>query len=76
MIGGNNHMPEIIPTGEQQQLAKLIDVRIQEKFDTLANWEKNNPVLLRGEMGFAALDINNDMSVGNIRVKIGDGKHT
>lgn len=69
-------MPEINPTGEQQQLAKLIDVRIQEKFDTLANWEKNNPVLLRGEMGFAALDINNEMKVGNIRVKIGDGTHT
>lgn len=68
-------MPEATnPTGEQ--LAKLIDVRIQEKFDTLANWEKNNPVLLRGEMGFAALDINNGMDVGNIRVKIGDGKHT
>ena len=68
-------MPVTGPTGEQQQLAKLIDVRIQEKFDTLANWEKNNPVLLRGEMGFAALNINNGMNVGNIRVKIGDGIH-
>ena len=67
-------MPATGPTGEQQ-LAKLIDVRIQEKFDTLANWEKNNPVLLRGEMGFAALNIDNGMDVGNIRVKIGDGKH-
>ena len=70
-------MPTTGPTGEQQQqLAKLIDVRIQEKFDTLANWEKNNPILLRGEMGFAALDIDNGMDVGNIRVKIGDGTHT
>jgi hypothetical protein len=65
-----------MPETEETKRAKLIDVRIQEKFDTLDNWSKNNPVLLRGEMGFAALDINNGMNVGNIRVKIGDGTHT
>lgn len=42
-------------------------VRIQTKRDTASNWEKNNPVLLSGEMIIV------DTNAGDTRFKIGDG---
>lgn len=44
--------------------------RIQNKRDTASNWEKNNPVLLAGELIIV------DTNAGNVRFKIGDGTKT
>lgn len=46
---------------------KNIDARIKNKRDTAANWEKNNPVLLNGEIIIV------DTSSGEVRTKTGDG---
>lgn len=46
---------------------KRLVTRICNKSDTSANWESNNPVLLKGELGVAT-DLN--------KVKIGDGTKT
>lgn len=46
---------------------KEIYTRIKCKCDTTANWEHNNPVLLKGEVAIC-----ND-SYGAIQLKIGDG---
>lgn len=43
------------------------DVRIQNKRDTEANWEANNPILLNGELIIV------DTADGRTRTKIGDG---
>lgn len=49
---------------------KKMNGRVQNKRDTAANWTKNNPILLDGEM---ALVVTN---AGEVRRKIGDGvKH-
>ena len=45
-------------------MAKLLNSRIQQKYDTSSNWTTNNPVLLKGEMG-----IESDTR----KIKIGDG---
>ena len=44
--------------------------RIQNKRDTSANWTKNNPVILNGEIILV------DTAEGELRVKIGDGTKT
>ena len=44
--------------------------RIQNKRDTSANWEMNDPVLLDGELIIV------DTSTGDTRFKIGDGTKT
>ena len=49
---------------------KNIDARIKNKRDTSANWEKNNPVLLNGEV------IIIDTAAGEVRYKTGDGIKT
>lgn len=41
--------------------------RIQQRRDTAANWAKNNPILLEGELGFVTDNPN--------QYKIGDGEH-
>ncbi len=46
---------------------KNIDARIKNKRDTATNWEKNNPVLLNGEIIIV------DTSSGEVRTKTGDG---
>lgn len=48
-------------------MSKKLNVRVQNKRDTVTNWETNNPILLKGEMAIVqALN-------GNIKVKVGDG---
>lgn len=48
-------------------MSKKLNVRVQNKRDTVTNWEANNPILLKGEMAIVqALN-------GNIKVKVGDG---
>lgn len=34
---------------------KIINTRIQLKYDTLANWENSNPVLKAGEVAIVAI---------------------
>ena len=48
-------------------MSKKLNVRVQNKRDTVTNWETNNPILLKGEMAIVqALN-------GSIKVKVGDG---
>lgn len=49
---------------------KNIDTRIKNKRDTSANWDKNNPVLLNGEIIIV------DTPSGEVRYKTGDGVKT
>lgn len=49
---------------------KNIEARIKNKRDTAANWEKNNPVLLNGEIIIV------DTAAGEVRYKTGDGIKT
>ena len=51
-------------------IVKNIDARIKNKRDTAANWDKNNPVLLNGEIIIV------DTSSGEVRTKTGDGVKT
>lgn len=44
--------------------------RIQNKRDTSANWTKNNPIILNGEIILV------DTAEGELRAKIGDGTKT
>lgn len=44
--------------------------RIKNKRDTSANWTKNNPVILNGEIILV------DTAEGELRAKIGDGTKT
>lgn len=44
--------------------------RIQNKRDTSANWTKNNPIVLNGEIILV------DTAEGELRAKIGDGTKT
>jgi hypothetical protein len=46
---------------------KLINTRIQHKYDTSINWSTENPILLSGEIG-----IDSDTN----RIKVGDGTST
>lgn len=46
---------------------KTLNIRIKNKYDTEANWTKNNPVLLAGETAYSS-----DKSG---KYKIGDGTH-
>lgn len=46
---------------------KTINVRMRQRRDTQENWEKNNPILLNGEIALV------DTISGELRMKIGDG---
>ena len=54
---------------------KTFNTRICNKIDTFANWTKNDPVLLKGEIGIAVVPA----STGAVKqepailIKIGDG---
>jgi len=54
---------------------KTLNTRLQLKYDTLANWTSNNPVLLKGEMAVATVDTatSNIYTVPTVVVKVGDG---
>ena len=43
---------------------KTIDVRLKQRYDTEANWNSVNPVLLEGEMAISS-DKNGKYKVGN-----------
>ena len=44
-------------------MSNKLNVRVQNKRDTVANWESNNPILLKGEIAIVqALN-------GNVKVK-------
>lgn len=45
-------------------MAKTIKSKVQQRRDSAANWQKNNPVLAAGEIGYDAT---------NNRIKVGDG---
>lgn len=51
-------------------MARKFLSRIQNKRDTSANWTKNNPIILNGEIILV------DTAEGELRVKIGDGTKT
>ena len=46
---------------------KTYNARVQNKRDTSANWTKNDPVLLDGEIIIV------DTCAGEVRYKVGDG---
>lgn len=46
---------------------KILNVRMRQRRDTQENWEKNNPILLNGEIALV------DTPNGELRMKIGDG---
>lgn len=59
---------------------KILNTRVQLKYDTYANWTSQNPILKAGEMAIAtvASNDNNKASTGfqnlpNIVIKVGDG---
>ena len=47
-------------------MAKILNTRVQTRYDTLANWNAKNPVLLTGEIAVVA-------DGGEIYLKVGDG---
>ena len=44
-----------------------LNIRIKHKYDTEANWNKNNPVLLSGEIAITSDNVGQH--------KVGDGTH-
>ena len=57
---------------------KILNTRIQLKYDTYANWTDANPVLKAGEMALATIQTNNAevQSAPTVLIKVGDGTHT
>jgi hypothetical protein len=47
------------------KMEKEILSRIKNKYDTLENWERNNLVLLKGEIAFVIKDFNIDFKIGD-----------
>lgn len=56
---------------------KILNTRIQLKYDTYANWTDANPVLKAGEMALATIQTNNAevQSAPTVLIKVGDGTH-
>lgn len=56
---------------------KVLNTRIQLKYDTYANWTDTNPVLKAGEMALATIQTNNAevQSAPTVLIKVGDGTH-
>lgn len=57
---------------------KTLNTRIRLKYDTLANWTSNNPVLLAGEVAIVEVPNNVDPihNAPTILIKVGDGTST
>ena len=58
---------------------KILNTRIQLKYDTYANWTTNNPILKKGEMAIATIEAGNTEKVNSVTppqvlIKVGDGK--
>ena len=60
---------------------KILKTRIQLRYDTLTNWEANNPVLKAGEIAVVSIpsaptkDVNS-VPAPQILFKVGDGTTT
>ena len=56
---------------------KVLNTRIQLKYDTYANWTDANPVLKAGEMALATIQVNTGdiQSAPTVLIKVGDGTH-
>lgn len=60
---------------------KILNTRIQLRYDTYANWTTNNPILKKGEMAIATIETGNTEKVNSVTppqvlIKVGDGsKH-
>lgn len=54
---------------------KTFNTRVKLKYDTLANWTSNNPVLLSGEVAFVEVPSSNPAATTapTILIKVGDG---
>lgn len=58
---------------------KILNTRIQLKYDSYANWLTHNPVLKKGELAIAYLDqehvteVTNFQNIPNVVLKVGDG---
>lgn len=57
---------------------KILQTRIQVKYDTYAKWIEKDPVLLAGEIAVATIDSGgtqkvNSVSVPQVLIKVGDG---
>lgn len=63
--------------------AKNLNTRIALKYDSYANWQSNNPILLKGEIAIATLPENSNSDASgsnpaiqntpNLLIKVGDG---
>lgn len=57
---------------------KILNTRIQFKYDSYENWKINNPVLKRGEVAITTVSSNQDgvINAPSLLMKVGDGvKH-
>lgn len=55
---------------------KVLNTRFQLKYDTLANWTKNNPILKAGEVGIATIPTGTSgsgLTPPAVGIKVGDG---
>ena len=57
---------------------KILNTRIQLKYDTYANWTTNNPILKKGEMAIATIETGDTQKVNSVTppqvlIKVGDG---
>ena len=55
--------------------AKTAKTRIKLKYDSLSSWEKNNPMLLQGELAIVTIPEANtdDAELPPVMFKVGDG---
>lgn len=53
----------------------ILQTRIQLKYDTYTNWQTNNPVLRKGELGIAEVPAETGATQGEpaVLIKVGDG---
>ena len=53
----------------------ILQTRIQLKYDTYTNWQTNNPILRKGELGIAEVPAETGATQGEpaILIKVGDG---
>lgn len=52
---------------------KSLNTRISQKYDTLENWESNNPTLLKGEIALVEVSSNNNLvhNAPTVLMKVG-----
>lgn len=54
---------------------KTLNIRVQSKYDVLANWNANNPVLLKGEVAYVIIPSESGAMATEpvVLTKVGDG---